>query len=62
MEAKKIHYAVVGLKHGQEHVEAILKNSRAELVACCDLIFNSVSVSRYIHTAIKLKFNFISTQ
>ena len=37
METKKIRYAVVGLKHGQEHVEAILKNSRAELVACCDL-------------------------
>ena len=34
---KKLRYAVVGLGHGVEHVEAIMGNPREELVLCCDL-------------------------
>ncbi|MBO5760659.1 MAG: Gfo/Idh/MocA family oxidoreductase [Lentisphaeria bacterium] len=34
---EKVRYAVVGLRHGREHVEAIMNDPRAELVMCCDL-------------------------
>ena len=31
---EKVRYAVVGLRHGREHVEAIMNDPRAELVMC----------------------------
>ncbi len=37
MGASGIRYAVIGLGHGHEHVDAIMKHPSAELVMCCDL-------------------------
>ena len=33
---EKVRYAVVGLRHGMEHIGVGLKNSRVEIVAVCD--------------------------
>lgn len=33
---EKVRYAVVGLRHGMEHIDVGLKNSRVEVVALCD--------------------------
>ena len=33
----KVRYAVIGLGHGQEHVQAIMENPKAELAVCSDL-------------------------
>lgn len=34
---KPLRYAVVGLGHGMEHIEAIMDHPELELAACCDL-------------------------
>lgn len=49
---RKIRFGVAGLKHGQEHVNAILAHPRALLTACCDLdedLFHSLKLPQEIH-------------
>ena len=44
---RTIRFGVAGLKHGQEHVRAILAHPRAELAVCCDLdenLFHSLKL------------------
>ena len=46
-----VRYGVAGLKHGREHVDAILANPRAELIMCCDLdevLFHSLKLPQKI--------------
>jgi len=40
-----IRYAVVGLKHGMQHVEVVLDNKRADIVALCDVNKDNLDIA-----------------
>lgn len=55
---KKIGYAVVGLGIGQSHVDAVINNPKADLVAVCDLIQSRMDTATNGHPEVKQYLDF----